>query len=142
MNPHLDRQSRQPPGRWPYPTDDATDRARRVALMYRERLRTLGTHGRAAADQCDEVAVGFGETWMVETPVVIDPDRELTGDLAAELVRVSESTIRKWATQTEHPEQPGQPLLKPFGWHGRRRTYLARDVLAAAVALARARRHI
>lgn len=135
MNPNLDQQPRQPPGRWPYPTDNPTDRARKIALMYRA---ALGTANPSMRDQCDQTAQTFGETWAVERPQLIDPDRELTGDLAAELARVSESTIRKWATQTRHPEHPEQPLLKPFGRAGRRNTYLARDVLAAAAAIGRA----
>lgn len=134
MNPNLDRQPRQPPGRWPYPADDPTTRARKIALMYRA---ALGTTNPNLRDECDATAVSYGETWMIDRPQIIEPDQEITGDLAAELVHVSESTIRKWATM-DHPEQPGRKLLPACGWSGRRRTYLAVNVLAAAAALRRA----
>jgi hypothetical protein len=133
VNPSLDRQDDRP--RWPYPLDNPVDRARKVALMYRARLGALNP---AARDECDQTAASFGETWMLDRPQLVDPNQELTGDQAAELVRVSESTIRKWATQTQHPEKPGERLLKPFGWDGRRRTYLAGAVLEAAAAMGRA----
>lgn len=120
-------------GRWPYPIDTPLDRARKIALMYRAHLGTANPNLR---DQCDQTAASYGETWMLDRPDIIDPDREITGDLAAELAQTSESTIRKWASM-EHPDKPGQPLLPAAGWAGRRRTYLAVNVLAAAATVRR-----
>lgn len=120
-------------GRWPHPTDTALDRARKVALMYRA---ALGTCSPAMRDQCDATAAGFGETWMLDRPQLVDPDQALTTAQAAELVHVQPHTIRQWACR-DHPDQPGQPLLPRFKRVGRERTYLARDVLAAAVAVRR-----
>lgn len=122
-------------GRWPHPTDTALDRARKVALMYRA---ALGTCSPAMRDQCDQTAAGFGETWMLDRPQLVDPDQALTTAEAAELVRRTPKTIREWACQ-EHPERPGEPLLPRFKMRGRERTYLAQHVLAAAAAVARQR---
>jgi len=121
--------------KWPHPTDTAVDRARKVALMYRARLRALSTD---ACDQCDTTATSFGETWMLDSERIINPDRELTTAEAADLVQVAPKTIRNWAC-AEHPEQPGEKLLPRFKMRGRERLYLAGKVLEAAAAVHRAR---
>lgn len=133
MNPNLDRQDRRNP--WPNPVDQPVDRARRIAGMYRARLKALAP---AACAEADEVAVSFGETWMLDKPDVVDPDAELTTAEAADLVRVPIRRIRDWA-QAIHPELPGMPLLPRFKMRGRERTYLAVHVLAAAAAMRRSR---
>lgn len=134
MNPDLDKQPRR--GTWPNPVDTPLDRARRIAGMYRARLRALNLD---ACDELDATAASFGETWMLERPDIVDPDRELTTVQAAELVNVQPARIRKWAC-ANHPDKPGQPLLPRFKARGRERTYLAANVLAAA-ALMRRRQH-
>lgn len=126
MNPNLDRQDRR--NLWPNPVDTPLDRARRVAGMYRARLRALDPD---ACDNCDAVAVGFGETWMLDKPDIVEPDRELTTAQAAELARVKPNTIAHWA-RLPHPDGSGRPLLPRFGWHGRERTFIAAKVLEAA----------
>jgi hypothetical protein len=135
MNPDLDRQPRQPPGRWPYPADDAATRARKVAMMYRA---ALGVNNWQLRDECDATAVGYGETWMLDRPDIVDPESEVTTAQAAELVNQTPRTIRDWAC-LEHPEQPGTPLLPRFKMRGRERTYLAGKVLEAAATVARTR---
>lgn len=136
MNPNLDRQPRQNQRTWPNPVDTPLDRARKIAGMYRARLGALDPAARA---ECDATAASFGETWMLDQPDIIDPDRELTTIEAAELVNVPAQRIRKWAG-LNHPEHADQPLLPRFKMRGRERTYLAANVLAAA-ALMRQRRN-
>lgn len=131
MRPGLDEQGRR--GVWPNPIDGPLERARRVAGMYRARLRAVD---RNACDDCDATAVGFGETWMLEKPDLVDPDAELTTAEAARLVGVPVRRIREWA-QATHPEDRAAPLLPRFKMRGRERTYLAQHVLAAAAAMRR-----
>lgn len=132
MNPDLDRQPRQ--NQRPHLLDDDITTARKIAMMYRARL---GALDRAARDECDQVAIEFGQDWMVDRPRIIDEYADVTTSEAAELVRVHPDTIRKWACLA-HPEQPDQQLLPRLGRRGRERTYLAQHVLAAAVAMRRA----
>jgi hypothetical protein len=132
VNPDLNRQDRA--SLWPYPLDTALERARKVAGMYRARLRALDVD---ACDILDDTAASFGEDWMLEKPDVVDPDQELTTAKAAELVRVHPDTIRKWAC-APHPTDRDKPLLPRFKKRGRERTYLAGQVLAAAALVRRA----
>lgn len=132
MNPDLDRQDRS--ALWPFPLDTALDRARKVAGMYRSRLRALDV---AVCDVLDDTAVSFGEDWMIDKPDLVDPDRELTTSEAADLVQVHPDTIRKWAC-APHPTERDQPLLPRFKKRGRERTYLAGKVLEAAALVRRA----
>jgi hypothetical protein len=119
--------------RWPHPGDTALDRARKLA----NNLLTL------LPEQIQQRAVSrahvMGETWLGGGLSVVDEADELTTEQASGLVAVSTDVIRKWAC-TPHPEPGhGGPLLPRFGYRGRQRTYLARDVLAAAGAVRRAR---
>jgi hypothetical protein len=127
MKPGLNDQPRR--GAWPNPLDTPLDRARRIAGMYRARLRALDT---AACDELDDTVRAFGETWMLDKPDLVDPDRELTTAEAAAYARVSQDMIRHWA-RLKHPKDPGKPLLPRFGWRGRERTYIAAKVVEAAV---------
>jgi hypothetical protein len=133
MKPGYDEQPRSNDRSWA--GSAPLDRARTVALMYRARLRALDTE---ACNQADQVAVGYGETWMVEKLDIVDPDAEVTTAEAAELVKVPARQIRDWAC-FDHPERPGEPLLPRFKMRGRERTYLAVNVLAAAAAVRRQR---
>jgi hypothetical protein len=130
MNSDLDHQGRR--GVWPNPIDTPLDRARRIASMYRARLRALDT---AACDDCDATAAGFGEMWMLEKPDLVDEHQDWTTSEAADEVRVSAGTIRKWAC-TPHPAEQ-RMLLPRLGQRNGERTYLARHVLEAAAIVAR-----
>lgn len=117
---------------WPYPDHDPTVRARRVAGMFRAALRSVSV---TVADECDDRAKAFGETWMLDGEDLVDDDRELTTAQAAELVNVTVKTIRNWAC-LDHPERSGK-LLPRFGHVGRETTYIAADVRAAVKVLRR-----
>lgn len=96
MNPDLDRQPRQPSGRWPYPGDTPLVRARKVAQMYRARLRALSTD---ACDDADNAAVGFGETWVVPR-VLTYTDRDwLKPADAADYLCISVEALRLLRTR-------------------------------------------
>lgn len=114
--------------RWPFPGWTPLAIRTHVAGVYREHLRL---NNRSLCDHVDEVMVGFGQLWVVPRPAVIDPAQAVTADLAAELVSRPETTIRWWAT-LPHPTIAGRALLPRYGWEGRRRTYLAGDVIEAA----------
>ena len=133
MNPELDR---QPKPTWPFPGDTSLDRARKIALMYRARLRALSVD---ACDDADRAANESGETWVTPQLATVDDTDAITGDEAADLVNVTEDVIRQWAC-TPHPERPDEMLLPRFGWRGRKRTYLAAHVREAAGAVMRAKR--
>ena len=132
MKPDYDKQTNP---RWPNPIDDPTQRARRIAGMYRALLNTARPD---LCQQSDQTARDRGETWMLERQEVIEPHQELTATEAAQLVNVAPKTIHNWA-YLDHPENPHQKLLPKFKKRGRERTYLAQDVLAAKAALLRAR---
>lgn len=132
MNPDLNRQDTT--RLWPNPVDTALDRARKIAGMYRARLRALDV---GACDVLDDTAASFGEDWMIEKPDIVDPNRELTTAEAAELVHVHPDAIRKWAC-AKHPTDRDKPLLPRFKKRGRERTYLAGQVLEAAAIVRRA----
>lgn len=133
MNPDQDLQGRRNP--WPWPVDTPLDRARKVAGMYRQHLKTAAP---ALCAVVDDTARQFGETWLFDKPDIVDPHRELTTAEAAELVQVPIRRIREWACAT-HPEDRTKPLLPRFKMRGRERTYLAGQVLAAAAAMRRYR---
>jgi hypothetical protein len=133
VNPELNEQNQRNP--WPWPVDTPLDRARKIATMYRRHLLT------AAPGVCasvDDTTRAFGETWLLETEDIVDPQAELTTAQAAELAQVSIQRIREWACAT-HPEDRSKPLLPRFKMRGRERTYLAEHVLAAAAAMRRYR---
>lgn len=132
MIPDYDRQTNP---RWPNHLDGPTQRARAVARMYRAHLRAVRPD---LCDQADATAAQFGESWPLERPDVIDPDRELTTTEAAELVNVPANTLHKWAGMN-HPDDPDRPLLPRFKKRGRERTFLAGQVLEAAAIVGRQR---
>ncbi|MEV2239507.1 hypothetical protein [Micromonospora sp. NPDC049891] len=90
MNPDLDRQ----PGRnrWPHPGDNPLVRARKIAHMYRARLRALDAD---ACDDADRTAQQFGETWAVPKVVTADDDDLLDPADAADFLCTSTANIRR-----------------------------------------------
>lgn len=113
---------------WPFRSDTATQRARRVAAVYREYLEQADPRLRELADQR---MLYFGQTWVIgfqegqeDTEVVTTPE-------AARMASVEETTIRQWAC-TPHPLIPGQKLLPRYRRSGRHMTYLVIHVRAAA----------
>lgn len=113
---------------WPWPGDTELVRARKVAIAYREHLRTANPQVCAALD---EAMRAYGQFWLLPRQETYEPTQAITADLAAELVSRSEAMIRRWAC-TPHPDLPGRMLLPRFGWDGPRRTFLVADVLEAA----------
>ena len=122
-------------GRWPWPLDSPLDQARKIAGMYRQHLLTANPQ---LCAHVDDTTRAFGQTWLLERPDIIDPTTEWTTTEAAHIVGVPVRRIREWA-QATHPEDRTRPLLPRFAMRGRERTYLAADVLAAAVAMRRYR---
>lgn len=105
---------------WPFPGDTALLRARRIALAYREHLRNLNPQLCAAID---ESMRAYGQTWIAPEADPYDDYDAITTAEAAQLVDVSQETIRQWAC-TPHPVDPTRMLLPRFGWRARQRTYL------------------
>ncbi len=96
MNPDLDRQPRQKPGRWPFPGDNALVRARKVAQMYRA---ALGLANPDMQQQCDDTAVGFGETWVAPRQVIYDDNDWLKPADAADFLCVSTAALAMLRTR-------------------------------------------
>lgn len=119
-------------GRWPWPGDNATERARRIANSL---LALLPAEERPV---WTTRAHQLGETWLGETIVGLKDDDAITGRQAAQLVHVSEDVIRKWASMP-HPDAPDRKLLPRFKKLGGRRTYIVQHVLDAAAAIRRTR---
>ena len=80
---------------WPWPGDNATDRARAVANSL---LALLPTHER---DRAIRTARAVGETWLGSTLLRYDVTDVVTTAEAAELLHVRPSTIRKWHSDGE-----------------------------------------
>lgn len=91
MNPDLDRQPRQPPGRWPFPGDPPLVRARRIAHMYRAHLRALNAK---TCDAADETAISFGEAWVVPRLIRHTDDDWLPPAEAADFLCVTTARVR------------------------------------------------
>lgn len=77
-------------GRWPWPGDTATDRARRIANSL---LGLLPADERA---QWTARAHALGETWLGEDLITWTPDEVVTTKQAARILHVKPGTIRKW----------------------------------------------
>ncbi len=121
---------------WPFPTDSATQRARRVALAYREYLQSADPDLCAVADRR---MLAFGQTWVVPVEPTFDEDAAITTREAALLVSVKEDTIRHWACMP-HPTIPGTSLLPRHRRRGKHMTYLVAHVRAAALIMEHNRR--
>ena len=110
--------------RWPFPGDLPVDRARLVALQYREALRRLDPQSCAAIDGAAELA---GEGWVVGEWAVETEDDYVSVARAAMLVGRSERWVYKWAGEN-HTAVSRRPTLVQLG------------AVRAAAAHARARR--
>jgi len=120
--------------KWPYAGDSEVERARKIALMYRQHLRAQSP---TICDQLDRAAVEYGEAWAAPHVLRHEPDDAITTAQAAELVGVTPEMIRHWA-RLPHPDDPTRPLLPRFRRRGRDMTYLVRNVEAAHEAYRRA----
>jgi len=112
-------------GRWPWPEDTPTERARAIANSLLALL--------PAAERPIWVARAhaLGEIWLGERLLTYTPDQAITGEQAAELLSLPSYEIRRWACM-RHPAEPNRPLLPRAGRSGRHQTYLLRNVLDAA----------
>lgn len=81
-----------PPGRWPYPGDSPLVRARKLLHSCRALLHTANPDlGR----QFDEMAIGFGETWVVPKLITHDENDLLNPAEAADYLCTSLANIRR-----------------------------------------------
>lgn len=137
MNPDLDRQPSRNP--WPYAGDTPLQRARRLAIAYRQHLRTTNPELCAALD---EAARSYGEGWVCESLLTTPDDELLTTAQAAELAGVDIETVRQWrkrgyvsrSGQREHLQVRG---LSERGWP----MFLAAEVREVAETTRRRRLH-
>ena len=92
---------------WPWPGDDRTQRARRVALAALIELRKADP---AACDKVEAAAVRMGETWVQPKRGAIDLDELLTATQAADYADVKPRTIDTWRSRglkvTNTPDGP------------------------------------
>lgn len=77
------------PELWPWPTDDALTRARRVCMEYRRRLWESAPD---VAEEVDGIVARLGQTWA--TGVEISDDDVLTTREAAALLGISPRAVR------------------------------------------------
>lgn len=110
--------------RWPFPGDLPVDRARLVALQYREILWRLDP---AACAVVDEAAVLAGENWVINEWAIEQEDDYVSVDRAAVLVGRSPRWVYLWAERND-------------GAVRRRPTLVRLGAVRAAAAHARARR--
>ncbi|MFI6228613.1 hypothetical protein ACIBCR_15030 [Micromonospora echinospora] len=90
MSPDYDKKpTRQ---QWPFPGDSPTIRARKIAQMYRARLRALDP---TACDEADATASQFGETWVIPKVVTANDDDFLGPSDAADFLCTSTANIRR-----------------------------------------------
>ncbi|MFY1686479.1 hypothetical protein [Plantactinospora sp. WMMB782] len=89
MNPDRNEQGRT---RWPFPGDTPLVRARKIAQMYRARLRALDTD---ACDEADATAHQFGETWVAPKVITALDDDLLDPADAADFLCTSTANIRR-----------------------------------------------
>lgn len=119
--------------KWPYPNDSEVERARAIALMYRQHLRARSV---PLCDQLDRLAVGYGEGWAAPHLVTRQAEDAVTTAEAAEMTGVSPEMIRHWA-RLPHPDDPDRMLLPRFKRRGRDMTYLVCNVESALEAYRR-----
>lgn len=116
-----------------YLGDTELQRARRVAIAYRQHLRTANPGAAAALD--DAVTAAGEGWWLVEQEVTVDPDDLLSTADAAQLASVRPGTVRQWRKRGFYDQYGHHRRLTPAG-HDRRGwpQFRAADILAAAAA--------
>lgn len=86
---------------WDWPGDDREDRAKRVALAYRQLLLQVAygevCDATAALAACDEYWLDRGQHWVSPAIDPYDPDDWITANDAAHYTGYEPTTIRKWA---------------------------------------------
>lgn len=78
---------------WPHPGDTLLQKARRLAIAYRQHLNTTNPTLCAALD---DAARAYGEDWICGDIITVPDEQLLTTADAAELVGVDIETIRQW----------------------------------------------
>lgn len=94
---------------WPFPGDLPVDRARQVAIQYRDALLRTAPE---ACDAIDAAARLAGEGWVVDDLAIEQGEDLVTVTRAAELVGRSKRWIYQWAA--DHAVWEGQrqgPIL-------------------------------
>jgi hypothetical protein len=86
--------------KWPWPTDSREDRARRVALAYRQ-LAELMIAGQlpdpvASLRRLDDKWIELGQGWVVPTHAPLDPDAWLSPSELAELLHLEARALQDW----------------------------------------------
>jgi hypothetical protein len=80
-------------GRWPWPGDTPLDRARRVALSFRNALYEINPD---AAMAIDDQVTEWGELWVVPVVETIDLQELVTIDVAAQHVGLTAKAVYEW----------------------------------------------
>ena len=85
---------------WPWPTDSREDRARRVALSYRQ-LVEMAIAGRIpclpdALAKLDERWCSLSQGWVKPTHAPLDPESWLTPKEIADLLHIDTHDLRNW----------------------------------------------
>lgn len=114
---------------WPWPEDTPLHQARRVANTLLKLLHDVDPLGAQIARSQIHT---YGLTWLGSTLVTREPGDIVTTPEAAELLGVSEDTVRRWAC-TPHPDEhrAGEMLLRRAGRRGRHQTHVVQDLWQA-----------
>lgn len=83
-------------GRWPDPADSMADRARAIAHSYRNLALELAPE---RVEILDRVARELGEHWIAPVMDTIAEGELVSTERAAELMGVTEATIRSWGSK-------------------------------------------
>lgn len=104
---------------WPWPADSSTERARRVALSYREALRD---HDPQHCDGLDRTVLQFGESWILPAAEIPEVEFMSAKDLGV-VLGMPASTIRAWASRghiDSRVDDGGSPLYSVVEVRARR----------------------
>lgn len=77
---------------WPFPGDTPLIRARKLAQAYRAHLKAAAPH---LCAQIDEMAIHYGELWVVPRVVTTTDNDLLTPAEAADFLCVSTANVRR-----------------------------------------------